>query len=83
MNNLNTALNTARNRALFLDSILSSLNKAGLKDAVTVTFNCKVKDLRALRDLRAERGVYTNSGAQLLCTSENAGTAVTVNVTRG
>lgn len=79
----NTTTNIARNRAIFLDSILSSLNKAGLKDAVSVTFNCKVKDLRALRALRAERGFYTSSGAQLLCNSDHAGTSVTVNVTRG
>ena len=73
----------ARNRAIFLDSILSSLNKASVKDAVEVTLNCSIKDFKALKALKAEKNFVTSKGAQLRCVSESANTIVTVNVTRG
>lgn len=81
MNNATTEI--ARNRALFLDFILRSLNKAALRDAVEVTLNCKIKDFKALQALKAEKNFVTSRGAQLRCVSESANTIVTVNVTRG
>lgn len=43
---INTTSEIARNRALFLDSILRSLNKAAVRDAVEVTLNCKSRTSR-------------------------------------
>ena len=80
---MNTASDVARNRALFLDSILRSLNKAAVRDAVEVTLNCRIKDFKALKALKAEKNFVTSKGAQLRCVSESANTIVTVNVTRG
>lgn len=83
MNNATTNYDVARNRALFLDSILRSLNKAAVRDAVEVTLNCKINDFKALQALKAEKNFVTSRGAQLRCVSESANTIVTVNVTRG
>lgn len=70
-------------RSLYLDSVLRVLNNSKIAGSLEIVLNCKVKDLKELNALNAQKAFISHTGASLKVSSSEANTHITLNVVKG
>ncbi len=74
---MNNNISKDRLRAVYIDSVLKALASAGVKGAVSISINCKIKDLTKIKGvIRPSKAVATNNTAEFHLESEDSDTSI-------
>lgn len=74
--------NLPRLRSLYVENVLRILAKAKITEQVDIKITCKVKDLKVLNELKAQKAFITNSKANLALESADTDTSVSLTVAK-
>ena len=74
--------NLPKMRSLYVENVLRILAKAKICEQVDIKISCKVKDLKVLNELKAQKAFITNSKACLALEAADADTSVSLTVAK-